>query len=157
MHVGKFLHPNLSLARNLTHMTTRTCMPGLTKKKWRRQSMRSSVAWSKRKREALRTCTPSCPSYPCPPLLLDVPLLWTRLLRLASCLNMTMIWLIGSRPQSFSCTVMPKSTGNISFQVVILKIFWGILCYPNMSCIYLGINQMDSGRIEEGHRPFKTG
>ena len=28
MHVGRFLHPNLSLARHLTHMTTRTCMPG---------------------------------------------------------------------------------------------------------------------------------
>ena len=43
MHIWRFLHPNPSLARNLTHMTTRTCMPGLTKKKWRRQSMCFSV------------------------------------------------------------------------------------------------------------------
>ena len=83
-----------------------------------------------------------CPSYPCPPLLLDVPWLRTRLLRLASCLNITMKWLIGSLPLNLFCTVMPKSTGNpkTSFQVVILKIFWYVLCYPDLSWIYLGIN-----------------
>ena len=75
MHVWRFLHPNQSLARHLTHMTTGTCMPCcLTKKKWRRQSMCFSVTWSNRKQEALRTCTLSGPSFSCPPLLLDVPL-----------------------------------------------------------------------------------